>query len=123
MGVRLGGEFDPGDFVTLPGFLGEEGKRKDVRAVDEPTGTKNVEHIEDAVDVNGSREWCLGDARSSPAPGVVAYGGTRQESRGGREGTHLRHTRDDGGKRTRRWVGKCSQLGYFQVKCGQQFYW
>ena len=70
--------------------------------VDEPSGTENVEHIEDTIDVDGSREWCLGDARSSPAPGVVAYRGTRRESRGGREGTHLQHTRDDGGKRSRR---------------------
>ena len=89
MGVRLGRELDPGNFVTLPSFLGEEGKREDVQAVDEPMGTKNVEHVEDAVDIDSSREWCLGDARSSPAPGVVTYGGTRQESRGGREGTHL----------------------------------
>ena len=108
MGMRLGGEFDPGDFVALPGFLGKEGKRKDVWVVDEPSGTKNVEHVEDAVDVNGGREWCLGNARSSPAPGVVAYGGTRRESRGGREGTHLQHTRDGGGKRTRRcWMPPC----------------
>ena len=89
MGVRLGRKFDPGDFVTLSGFLGEEGKRKDVWAVDEPLGAENVEHVEDTVDVDSSREWCLGDARSSLAPGVVAYGGTRWESRGGREGTHL----------------------------------
>ena len=40
IGVQLGGELDPGDFVTLPSFLGEEGKRKDVRAVDEPVGTE-----------------------------------------------------------------------------------
>ena len=93
MGVRLGRKLDPGDFVTLPSFLGEEGKRKDVQAVDEPVSMENVEHVKDTVDVNGGREWCLGDARSSLAPGMIAYGGTRQESRGGREGTHLRHTR------------------------------
>ena len=102
VGVRLGREFDPGDFVAFSSFLGKEGKREDVRAVDVPTGTENVEHVEDAVDVDGGREWCLGDAGSSPAPGVIAYGGTRRESRGGREETHLRHTRDGGGKRTRR---------------------
>ena len=87
MGVQLGGEFNPGDFVTLTGFLGEEDKREDVRAVEEPTGTghEKVEHVKDAVDVDGSGRRCLGDARSSPAPGVVAYGGTRRESRGGME--------------------------------------
>ena len=102
MRMRLGRELDPGDFVTLPSFLGEEGKREDVWAVYKPAGTKNVEHVEDAVDIDGGRRWCLGDARSSPAPGMVAYRGTRRESRGGREGTHLRHTRDGGGKRSRR---------------------
>jgi len=56
-------------------------------------GTENVEDVEDAVDVDGSQRGCLGDARSSPAPSVVAYGGTRRESRGGRERAHLRHTR------------------------------
>ena len=91
--MRLGREFNPGDFVTLSGFLGEEGKREDVWAVDKPLGTENVEHVEDAVDVDGGRERCLGDTRLSPAPSVVAYGGTRRESRGGREGTYLRHTR------------------------------
>jgi len=70
--------------------------------VDEPAGTENVEDVEDTVDVNGSSGRCLGDARLSPAPSVVAYRGTRQESRGGREETYLRHTRDSGGKRSRR---------------------
>ena len=89
MGVRLGRELNPGDFVTLPGFLGKEGKREDVQAVDEPAGMENVEHIEDTVDVDSGRRWYLDDTRSSPAPGMVAYRGTRWESRGGREGTHL----------------------------------
>ena len=77
MGVRLGGELHPGDFVTLPSFLGEEGKRENVQAVDEPAGMENIEHVKDAVDIDGSRRWCLGDARLSLAPGMVAYGGTR----------------------------------------------
>ena len=77
MGVRLGRELNPGDFVTLPSFLGKEGKRKDVWAVDEPAGMENVEHVKDAIDIDGSRRWCLGDARSSLAPGMVAYRGTR----------------------------------------------
>ena len=89
MGVQLGRELNPGDFVTLPSFLGKEGKRKDMCAVDKLAGTENVEHVEDAVDIDSSRRWCLGDTRSSPAPGMVAYRGTRWESRGGREGTHL----------------------------------
>ena len=93
MEVQLGGELDPGDFVTLPGFLGKEGERKDMQAVDKPMSMENVEHVKDTIDVSSGRRWCLGDARSSPAPGVIAYGGTRWESRGGREGTHLRHTR------------------------------
>jgi len=93
VGVRLGRELDPGDFVALPSFLGEEGKRKDVGAVDEPARTENVKDVENAVDIGGGQGRCLGDARSSPALSVVAYGGTRRESRGGREETHLRHTR------------------------------
>ena len=93
MGVRLGRKLDPGDFVALASLLGEEGKRKKVCTVDEPTGTENVEDVEDAIDVDSGQRGCLGDARSSPALSVVAYGGTRQESRGGREETHLRHTR------------------------------
>ena len=87
VGVRLGREFNPGDFITLPSFLGEEGKRKGVQAVDVPAGTENVEHIKDSINIDSGRGWCLGDARSSPAPGVVAYRCTRWESRGGREGT------------------------------------
>jgi len=93
VGVRLGRKLDPGDFITLASLLGEEGKRKDVCTVDEPAGTENVEDVEDAIDVDGGQRGCLGDARSSPAPSVVAYRGTRWESRGGREETHLRHTR------------------------------
>ena len=102
MGVRLGRELDPGNFIAFPSFLDEEGKRKDVRAVDKPAGMENVEHIKDAVDIDSSRRQCLGDARLSPAPGVVAYRDTRWESRGGREETHLQYTRDDSGKRSRR---------------------
>ena len=93
MRVRLGRELDPGDFITLPSLLGEEGKRKDVGTVDEPVRTENVEDIENTVDVGGGQGRCLGDAGLSPALSVVAYRGTRQESRGGREGTHLQHTR------------------------------
>ena len=100
--MRLGRKLYPGDFVALSSFLGEEGKRKNVWVVDEPMGMENVEDVEDAIDVDGGREWCLGNTGSSPAPGVVTYRGTRWESRGGREGTHLRHTRDGGGKRSRR---------------------
>jgi len=93
VGVQLGKELNPGDFVTLTSLLGEEGKRKDVGAVDKPACTENVEDVENAVDVSGGQGRCLGDARSSPALGVFAYGGTRRESRGGREGSHLQHTR------------------------------
>ena len=84
-------------------------------AVDEPAGTENVEHVEDAVDVDSGREWCLGDARSSLAPGMVAYRGTRRESRGGRERTHLGHTRDNGGKRSRRMIEIYVSNGYDNV--------
>jgi len=93
VGVQLGRELNPGDFVTLASFLGEEGKRKDVSAVDEPVCTENVEDVENAVDISGGQGRYLGDARLSLAPGVVAYRGTRWESRGGREETHLQHTR------------------------------
>ena len=89
VGVRLGRELNPGDFIALSSLLGKEGERKDVGAVDEPARTENVEDIEDAVDVNGSQGGRLGDARSSPALSVVTYRGTRRESRGGREGSHL----------------------------------
>ena len=89
MGVRLGRELNPGDFVTLASFLGKEGKRKDVGVVDEPARTENIEDVENAVDVNGGQGGCLGNAGLSLAPSVVAYGGTRRESRGGREGSHL----------------------------------
>ena len=60
--------------------------------VDKPMSMKDVEHIKDAVDIDGGGKWYLGNTRSSPVPGVVTYRGTRWESRGGREGTHLQHT-------------------------------
>ena len=85
IGVQLGRDLNPGDFVALTGFLGKEGKRKDMQVVDKPAGTENIEHIKDAIDIDDSRRWCLGNARSSLAPGMVAYRGTRWESRGGME--------------------------------------
>ena len=87
--MQLGRKLNPGDFVTLPSFLGEEGKRKDVWAVDEPAGMKNVEHVEDAIDVDSGREWCLGDTRLSPASGMVAYGGHKMGEQRGQEGNSL----------------------------------
>jgi len=33
--------------LPLPSFLGEEGKRKDMHAVDKPAGTENVEDVKD----------------------------------------------------------------------------
>jgi len=93
VGVRLGRELDLGDFVTLASLLGKEGKRKDVGVVDEPVRTENVEDVKNAVDISSGQGRCLGNARSSPALSMVTYGGTRRESRGGREESHLQHTR------------------------------
>jgi len=101
MGVQLGRELNPGNFVTLPHFLGEEGKRKDVCTADKPAGTENVEDIKDAVDIDSGCGRCLGDARPSLALSVVTYGGTRWESRGGREELTC-NILDGSGKRTRR---------------------
>ena len=71
-----------------------------MQGVNEPPGMEDIEHIKDTVDVDSGRKRCLGNARSSLAPGIITYRGTRWESRGGREGTHLQYTRDDGGKRS-----------------------
>ena len=89
MGVQLGRKLNPGDLVAFPSFLSKEGKRKDMCTVDKPVGMENVEYVKDALDIDSSRGGCLGDTRLSPAPTVVTYRGTRQESRGGRERTHL----------------------------------
>ena len=77
MGVQLGRKLNPGDFIALPSFLGKEGKRENMCMVDKLVGMENVEHVEDAVDIDSSRRGCLGDTRLSLAPSVVTYRGTR----------------------------------------------
>ena len=56
MGMRLGRKLDPGDFITLSSFLGKEGKRKDICVVDKLIGMEDIEHVEDTVDIDGSRK-------------------------------------------------------------------
>ena len=91
--MGLGSELNPGYLIADIHLLGKDNKSEKVVMVEKLASIENVEHIEDAVDIDGGRGRCLGDNRLSLAPSMVAYGGTRQESRGGREETHLQHTR------------------------------
>ena len=52
MGMGLGSKPDPGCLVANVCFLGGDDKGEEVLTVEEPAGTKNVEYVEDAMDVN-----------------------------------------------------------------------
>ena len=52
--MRLGSKLDPGYLVASVRFPGKDDKGKEVVAVEEPASTKKVQHVEDAVDVDGS---------------------------------------------------------------------
>ena len=105
------------DVIASLGFLSKGDKREKVVAVEKPAGTENVEDIEDQVGVNG--HVLLGDARSSPALSIVAYGGTREDRGYSRGDLGRRHTGDGGGKWKRRDVGgQLGQAGQFRRREG-----
>ena len=76
--------------------------------------------VKDRVGVGG--HVLLGDTRSSPAPSVVAYGGTREDSGYSRGDLGRRHTGDGGGKWKRR-MGEHTQhsgMSFQDVWIGNQ---
>ena len=52
--MGLGSKLDPGYLVAKVRFLGKDDEGKKVVAVEEPASTEKVQHVEDAVDVDGS---------------------------------------------------------------------
>ena len=53
--MGLGRKLNPGYLVASICFLGEDDEGEKVVAVEKLASTKKVQHIKDAVDVNGSR--------------------------------------------------------------------
>ena len=55
VGMGLGSELNPGYLVANVHFLGKDDKGKEVVTVEEPASTEKVQHVKDAVDVDGGR--------------------------------------------------------------------
>ena len=53
--MGLGRELNPGYLVASICFLGKDNKGEKVVVVEEPASMKKVQHIEDTVDIDGSR--------------------------------------------------------------------
>ena len=77
--MGLGRELDPGDVVAIISLLSEHDKREEVVVVKKPASTEKIQHIKhQVVGGDGGQRILLGNTRSSLAPSVVAYGGTRR---------------------------------------------
>ena len=55
VGMGLESKLNPGYLVAGVRFLGKDNEGKKVVAVEEPTSTEEIQHVKDAVDVDGSR--------------------------------------------------------------------
>ena len=118
--MRLGGDLQPGNVIASLRFLGKGDKQEKVVTVKEPAGTKDVEDVEDRIGVGG--HVLLGDTRSSPAPSMVAYGGTREDrGKSSRGDLGRQHTGDGGGKWKRRMKGNLVVFAGPDITCDALF--